>query len=368
MNTSTIKNDERIIFELRSIYNRFGYSRYRMSKFEEYEFYLHNKDFLISDSVITFTDTNGRLMALKPDVTLSIVKNSRDIPGYVQRLYYAENVYRVSKGANCFRELMQVGLECIGDIDDYCVMEVVQLAAKSLRSISDNSVLNLSSLDVISELLEGVSEEDRKAVFACIGEKNVHELKRLCRAMGMDAARMALLEKLILSFGTPAQVLPGLVAQLGQTPALDRLMSILQDFEGSDLEDMLRIDFSVMGNENYYNGIVFRGFIDGVPSAVLSGGQYDRLMRKLGRKSGAIGFAVYLDSLERLFEPESGYDADILLLYDEDADLKGLRQAVARLNAQGKCVAAMHGVSDKIRCKQTARYRNGEVEIIEDHA
>ena len=46
MNTSTIKSDERIIFELRSIYNRFGYSRYRMSKFEEYEFYLHNKDFL----------------------------------------------------------------------------------------------------------------------------------------------------------------------------------------------------------------------------------------------------------------------------------------------------------------------------------
>ena len=64
---------------------------------------------------------------------------------------------------------MQVGLECIGDIDDYCVMEVVQLAAESLRSISENSVLNISSLDVISELLEGVSEEDRKAVFACIG-------------------------------------------------------------------------------------------------------------------------------------------------------------------------------------------------------
>ena len=83
MNTSTIKSDERIIFELRSIYNHFGYSRYRMSKFEEYELYLHNKDFLISDSVITFTDTNGRLMALKPDVTLSIVKNSRDIPGHV---------------------------------------------------------------------------------------------------------------------------------------------------------------------------------------------------------------------------------------------------------------------------------------------
>jgi len=92
MNFNTIKNDEKIIFDLRSIYHRYGYGRYKMSKFEEYELYARNKDFLISDSIITFTDTNGKLMALKPDVTLSIVKNSRDASAYVQRLYYDENV------------------------------------------------------------------------------------------------------------------------------------------------------------------------------------------------------------------------------------------------------------------------------------
>ena len=78
---TSIKNEERIVFSLRSLYGGYGYSRYKMSKFEEYELYVRNKDFLISDSVITFTDTNGKLMALKPDVTLSIVKNGRDIPG-----------------------------------------------------------------------------------------------------------------------------------------------------------------------------------------------------------------------------------------------------------------------------------------------
>ena len=68
-----IKNDERAIFALRSLYRRYGYAQYKMSRFEEYDLYVRNKDFLVSDSVITFTDTNGKLMALKPDVTLSIV-------------------------------------------------------------------------------------------------------------------------------------------------------------------------------------------------------------------------------------------------------------------------------------------------------
>ena len=68
---------EKVMFGLRSLYRSYGYTQYKMSKFEEYDLYAKNKDFLISDGVITFTDTNGKLMALKPDVTLSIIKNKR---------------------------------------------------------------------------------------------------------------------------------------------------------------------------------------------------------------------------------------------------------------------------------------------------
>ena len=67
-----LKADERFVFELRSLYRSYGYTHYRMSKFEEYDLYVRNKDFLSSSGIITFTDTNGKLMALKPDVTLSI--------------------------------------------------------------------------------------------------------------------------------------------------------------------------------------------------------------------------------------------------------------------------------------------------------
>lgn len=90
----TLRKEERISFALRELYENYGYRRYKMSKFEEYDFYVRNKESLISDGVITFTDTTGKLMALKPDVTLSIIKNAREGEG-VQKVYYNENVYRV---------------------------------------------------------------------------------------------------------------------------------------------------------------------------------------------------------------------------------------------------------------------------------
>ena len=111
-----LKNEEKAVFALRSLYKRYGYLPFKMSKFEEYDLYLKNKDFLVSDRVITFNDVSGKLLALKPDVTLSIIKNTRDMPGVKQKVYYNENVYRVSSDTGHFGEIMQAGLECIGDM------------------------------------------------------------------------------------------------------------------------------------------------------------------------------------------------------------------------------------------------------------
>ena len=99
-----LKPDEKSACVLRSLYSNLGYCQYKMSKFEEYALYIRNKDFLVSDGIISFTDTNGRLLALKPDVTLSIINNSKDIPGQVQKLYYDENVYRISKSSRSYKE------------------------------------------------------------------------------------------------------------------------------------------------------------------------------------------------------------------------------------------------------------------------
>ncbi len=298
---SVLNNDEKIIFNLRSIYSNAGYSQFKMSKFEEYDMYVANKDFLISDNIITFTDTNGKLMALKPDVTLSIIKGFKEKEGFVQKLYYNENVYRISKGTNAFKEIMQVGLECIGDIKEEDIAQVLLLAAKSLKSISKKAVLDISNVSLIAEVLDKVDSSIKTEILKCIGEKNTFELQKVCKENNVDDATASLLKSLVSLYGKPSKVIPQLKELFtsdNAKQAIAQFESIAMLFETENLGDMLNIDFSVVNTIKYYNGIVFKGFIESVPNGVLSGGQYDKLLQKLGKKAKAIGFAVYLDQLE----------------------------------------------------------------------
>ena len=356
---------ERIIHELRSLYNRFGYSHYKMSKFEEYDLYARNKDFLISDSVITFMDVGGRVMALKPDVTLSIVKNTRDdMPG-VQKLYYNENVYRVTPGAHGFRELMQVGLECLGELDDYCQWEVLTLAAESLSAISPGSVLDISHLGLLEQLLEdvGIPAEGRANALRYVAEKNVHDLASLCRGFGIPEEKTGLLRQVLDCSGAPETVLPrlrSLLSGITDTAPVDGLMRITGALSPK-IRAMIRFDFSAVDDVRYYNGILFKGYVPGIPQRVLSGGRYDRLMGNMGRKSGAVGFAVYMDALERLDTRGREYDADDLLLYDGGVSLPELSAKVKELKDQGRSVLVQRQVPESVRVRRVLRLTGGEV-------
>ena len=361
---SVMKYEERIVFALREQYRRHGYQQFKMRKFEEYDLYARNKDFLVSDNIITFTDLNGALMALKPDVTLSIVRSSRDGAG-VQKVYYNENVYRVSGASKSFREIMQTGIECIGDVDDYCIAETLMLAVESLKTISPDCVLELSHLDIVSALVDALGTEGaaRREILRCIGEKNLHELDALCA--GCDAAALQRLKALVRTSGAPDVVLPAL-RELGcPSSAVAQLENLTRSLEAMGLGQYLRIDFSVVNDMNYYNGIVFKGFVSGVPSGVLSGGQYDKLMRKMRRSARAIGFAVYLDMLERLAGEGEAVDVDTVLLYDADTPAAALLRAVQTLSDGGQSVSAQRAVPEKLRFRRLCALVGDEVKDIE---
>lgn len=349
--TKILKKDEKAVFALRALYRQYGYSPYKMSKFEPYEYYIQNKDFLVSDRIITFNDTNGKLLALKPDVTLSIIKNGEDVPGCKQKVYYNENVYRVSENTRQFKEIMQAGLECIGDIDLYDIFEAVSLAAQSLALISDDFVLQISHLGILSAVLDKISPDQsfRQKVIGCMKSKNRHDLSRICQQYGVEDTRLM---TLIGAYGARSEVLK-------QLETLDCGQEVLQELkELSELLDQLPwgdqiiFDFSAVSNMNYYNGIVFQGFLSGICESVLAGGQYNKLMQKLERRAGAVGFAVYLDLLEQLPAEKAEFDVDVLLLYDANTDKMAVAKVVAELTGQGKTVSAQKSIPQKLRYRQ----------------
>lgn len=360
--SSILKNEEKAVFALRALYRKYGYLPYKMSKFEQYDLYVSNKDFLVSDSVITFNDTDGQLLALKPDVTLSIVKNSSDERGCKQKLFYNENVYRVSGSTHAYKEIMQTGLECIGDVDIYDITEVLFLALESLGAISDAFVLDISHMGVISALLDEVSTDERfkKQVMRCIGEKNRHGISELCKAFEIPPEKEELLTGFVGIYGDPETVIEQLKASAIYASAKDAVAELEQIYavlSSTPYKDRLNIDFSIVNDMNYYNGIVFTGFISGIPESVLSGGQYDKLMKKMGKRSGAIGFAVYLDLLEQLRSDADEYDVDTLILYGAGTDMPKLFSLVRELTEKGASVSAQKEIPKKLRFRETIDLR-----------
>ena len=103
---------------------------------------------------------------------------------------------------------------------------------------------------------------------------------------------------------------------------------------------------------NYYNGIVFNGFINGVCETVMFGGRYDKLLNKMGRKSKGIGFAIYVDLLEELDKDYKGYDVDALILYDANTSVETLSSLVNEYRQKGQSVTAQKAIPEKIRYKE----------------
>lgn len=373
MDTYVMSREELVSYQLRTLYSRYGYSQYKMSKFEEYDLYVRNKNFLVSDNVITFTDHSGRLLALKPDVTLSIVKSGRDVPGKVSRIYYNENVYRTAPGSRDFREITQIGLECIGELDTYLVSEVLTLAAKSLKRAgqyisffqSPDYVLELSHLDVVSCLLDSLSVNDevKSELLSCIGEKNVHDMARICRESSVDETRASALQTLVTTYGTPDEVLPVLssLAEENETlrEAVDELTRTVEALS-DEVRRNVRIDFSLLNDMTYYSGIVFRGYIKGIPDGVLSGGRYDRLMRKMDRTSDAIGFAVYLDRLAGYYTTAPGEAFDAVLLYDDATAPGEVSEWVAKRVEKGERAVAVRDLPGNWHYKEVIDMRGGK--------
>ena len=354
-----LKEGEAAVWRLRSLYKKYGYMPFKMSKFEEYDLYVRNKDFLQGNGVITFSDTGGELLALKPDVTLSIIKNTTDRRGCVSKVYYDENVYRISGATSRFKEIMQTGIEAIGDIDGYSRFEVLTLAAKSLAVISERYVIDISHMGIVSAMLASVGAEGEvlARLSRLISEKNSHEITSILSEIGASEAAAERLITLTGLYGKAQTVLPMLKTLCSGVcdEAYSELASLMELLTEAGYGDRARIDFSVINNMSYYNGIVFRGFIDGIPEGVLAGGEYGALMKSMGRTSEAIGFAIYLDMLEGLSTSRTEYDVDVLLLYENGTSPATVAEKVREITADGRTVSAQCEIPEKIRYRQIVR-------------
>ena len=321
---------------LRNIYEDAGFRKYRVRSFEEYSLYAENRSFLTSPNVLTFTDLDGRLMALKPDITLSIAKNTKATRTENEKYYYIESVYRENRESHTFKEISQMGLEYMGRVDEESAAGILLLAARTLASLQASWILKVSDMDYAVGLLDLAPDDSdvRERLLDLIRNKNTGDMAWFLTRLGIEGAAREALLALPALFGKPEETidrarriaselaLSALSAGSGSSApsartalsvgkalaACDRLGKIWKEIDEKMPGAPVRIDFSMINDIEYYNNIIFQGFLDGLSRQVLSGGCYNSLMAKLGKDAEAIGFALYLDDLDYLPVPEENQE------------------------------------------------------------
>ena len=346
MKENTVQRTEH---RLRRLYGAYGYQPFTVRHFEPYDLYARYKNFLTCRQILTFSDRDGTLMALKPDITLSVV---RSVPedGALRKLFYTENVYRVLEEEEGFREIRQAGVECIGPIGLYEEAEIVLLAAESLACVRPEYLLDVTD----TRILHGVVREAdldpvlHNAVLDAVERRNIPELESLLSSDRRTARTGGRLRALLESSGPlergteeaekmelPEESRAGLAA-------LRKLSGCLSAAGVANV----RLDFSLREDPQYYNGLVLRGFMEGIPEPVVSGGRYDRLLRSLGKEGGAVGFAVYLNTLEDFGPAEQAEPAEVRLQSPDEASAPRTLAEAKRLVAEGKTVCVQRSAEE----------------------
>jgi ATP phosphoribosyltransferase regulatory subunit len=360
-----IKNEEMLSFELEMLYSTYGYRKAKMRRFEEYSMYMSYSDFLSSKGVITFTGLDGKLLALRPDVTLSIVKNTKASNVNTEKLFYNEKVYRQTGKSKEYKEISQTGVELIGKVDLYAYVEILTLALKSLEKVSDKYVLDISDIKVVTAVIESfnLTKELKKQTYKLLRAKNYDDFLKLAKENDLS-------EKEVLAFETLCN-LSGVITEEEIKPlmlnekckcAVEYFIKLLSIFKGSVYQDKINVNFSIEGNAIYYNGAIFNGYIENIPKLVLSGGRYDRLLEKFGREVGAIGFAVYLGEIERFIESETVY-TDILIVYSEKIEPTLLIEKINEYMSKGLSVRADSSIPKNFAYKKLIKLNEKGEEI-----
>ena len=307
IDSDALDDELKLALTLGKLYFENGFERNRIAKFERYDLYREHRDFLVCGNVISFSDTDGSLLALKPDVTLSIISGYDDSRFKLNKVFYDEDVFRVSGWTGKFKCCRQVGLECFGKVGKRDFTEVMRLALDSLEMLDDDCIMVLSDMDVVMKALAAfrLNDSDGNIAIDLIRSKNFDDLKLLLAKGGqVNGLLVSNFLSLLDIVGSPSSEnldeIHRLCDELGASREFEAFKSVLECECISNRRDKVQIDFSLIGDTGYYGGLYFNGFLKGSGEAVLSGGEYYKLLKKMGKKGKAIGFAVFLDRIGNL--------------------------------------------------------------------
>lgn len=331
--------------KIESVFVGRGYKKVITPGIEFYDVFSVPCSGISQEEMFKLTDNKGRLLVVRPDITLPIarmvstrLKNSA-LP---LKLYYKQPVYRNNPTLTGRRnEIMQMGVELLGVQGMRADLEILTTAIDSVISVADDFRIELGHAEVFDALSDelNIDEDYKEKIRISIESKNYSSLNNLLDKLEQSKTVRAIRSLPSLFGGEEVfEKAKDICSGTKAEQALDYLHQIYSNLLPLGLGDKLIIDLGLVQRNDYYTGIVFSGYINGIGDAVVSGGRYDKLLSEFDAPMCAAGFAMDTDAvtLKQLSDADVSYsDKPELFVFAEDgAEIEAISY-VSELNKKG---------------------------------
>lgn len=278
-----------------------GFAPVLSAGLEYYDTFSGNENALPEERMFKMTDTDGRLLVLRPDTTLSIARIAATKLGQdrARLSYFADKYDLESAGGLSSREIYQAGVECLGEEGAFSDAQAVAFAIECLKETGlKDFIIDIGHVGYFKGLLEesGLSAREAEGVRTCINRKDTMNAERLLKKAGVKDDALNNILALPALFGgaeilSEAEKLTKNACALAAVRHLKEMDALLS---AMGYEGYVSYDLGMIKPLSYYSGIVFSGLVKDLGAPVLSGGRYDNLADAFGKHMPAVGFAMGL--------------------------------------------------------------------------
>ena len=323
---------------MRDTCHRFGFGEVVTPAFEQAELFTLRSGEAIVDEMYVFKDKGDREMALRPEITASVIRffvNEMSNSPKPLKLYYVGNCFRYENPqSGRYREFFQLGAELIGNDNPETDAEVISLAVECLRATGlQDFTVRIGHIGVLKSLvLEEIADSSLAGDVLRMIDKE--DFDAVARAFDTNGIPGELLESITSIAGTKGGV--EVLESVEQTEANEHLRELFEILKLYGLDDC-QLDLGIVRGLDYYTGMVFE--IDaprlGAEKQVLGGGSYTLSELFGGEPVFSTGFAIGIDrvmlALDAEREPPEHVPLDAYVVPTEDAMRKYAFAIVSKL-------------------------------------
>ena len=296
----------RIVDKVTDIFDKWGYSEISTPTIEYYETFNHKSQSLKEEEMYKFFDNRGRILVLRPDMTVPVARmintKFRDISLPV-KLYYSEKVFRVHESLEGKKnEYLDCGIEFVGLDGKNIDLEVLVTAIETLKAIGNKKFkIEIGNVNISKAALSGIGINgvEKKVIMNLINNKSLISLKEALELLDISEENKEFLNKLPWLFGGYEMIEKAkqLSVNKNMTESIIYLEDLYLSLKELGYEKYITVDLSMVPRVDYYSGIIFKGYIDGIGKAILRGGRYNGLLKNFGQDKPAIGFSIDINEL-----------------------------------------------------------------------